>query len=192
MFRILIGIFLIAHGLVHSGLVAAPIPNDPNSKPGAFLADASRSWLLSSIGLSTSAIRITGIVLVALATLSFLAAGLGVLGVSGLNSIWRTMTVISACLSLILLIVFWHPWLVVGGLAQSWHSCRASPCTLAVTNFDWFIMKKFLKWLGILLAVFLCGLTIYGIVWIRQCQQLTTSISLCYQGRFAISRRSGN
>jgi acetyl esterase/lipase len=33
-------------------------------------------------------------------------------------------------------------------------------------------MKKFLIWLGILCAVGLCGLTIYGIVWIRQYQQL--------------------
>ena len=116
MIRILIGIFLIAHGLVHSGLAAAPIPNDSNSKPGAFFTDPTRSWLLSRIGLNTSAIRITGIVLVALATLSFITAGLGILGVFGLESIWRAMTVVSAGLSLLLLVVFWHPWLFVGVL----------------------------------------------------------------------------
>jgi len=116
MIRVLIGIFLIAHGLVHSGLAAAPIPNDPNSKPGAFFTDPTRSWLLSGIGLNASAIRITGIVLVALGTLSFIAAGLGVLGVSGLDSIWRIMTVVSAGSSLLLLVVFWHPWLFVGAL----------------------------------------------------------------------------
>jgi len=33
-------------------------------------------------------------------------------------------------------------------------------------------MKKFLKWLGILFVVSLCALTIYGITWIRQYQQL--------------------
>ena len=33
-------------------------------------------------------------------------------------------------------------------------------------------MKKFLMWLGILFVVGLCALTIYGIVWIRQYQQL--------------------
>lgn len=116
MVRILVGIFLIAHGLVHSGLAAAPVPNDPASKPGAFFTDATRSWLLSEIGLSVYTIRITGIVLVILTTLSFLAAGLGVLGVAGFDSIWRVMTILSACLSLLLLGIFWHPWLVVGVL----------------------------------------------------------------------------
>jgi acetyl esterase/lipase len=33
-------------------------------------------------------------------------------------------------------------------------------------------MKKFLKWLGILFAIGLCGLVIYGFIWIRQYQQL--------------------
>jgi acetyl esterase/lipase len=33
-------------------------------------------------------------------------------------------------------------------------------------------MKKLLKWCGILLVVGLCGLTIYGFIWIRQYQQL--------------------
>lgn len=119
MIRILIGIFLIAHGLVHSGLAAAPIPNDPNSTPGAFFTDATRSWFLTGIGLNASAIRITGIVLVALATLSFIAAGLGVFGVPGFDSIWRTITVVSAGLSLLLLAVFWHPWLIVGVLLNT-------------------------------------------------------------------------
>jgi len=116
MVRILFGIFLILHGLVHSGLAAAPIPNDPNSKPGAFFTDATRSWLLSGMRLNVSTIRITGIVLVALATLGFLAAGLGILGVAALEPIWRTMTIISAGLSLLLLAAYWHPWLFVGVL----------------------------------------------------------------------------
>ena len=33
-------------------------------------------------------------------------------------------------------------------------------------------MKKFLKWVGVLLAVSLCALTIYGFLWVRQYQQL--------------------
>ncbi len=30
-------LFLIAHALAHAGLAAAPIPGDPDPKPGAFL-----------------------------------------------------------------------------------------------------------------------------------------------------------
>jgi hypothetical protein len=116
MIRILLGVFLILHGLVHGGLAAAPIPNDPNSKPGAFFTDATRSWLLSRMGLNASAIRVAGVIMVMLPLLGFVAAGLGVFGISGLDSIWRMMAVTSAGFSLLLLVVFWHPWLVVGCL----------------------------------------------------------------------------
>ncbi len=116
MVKILFALFLIAHGLVHAILAATPIPNDPEPKPGTFFTATSRSWLLPQLGLSASAIQWIGIVLVVLATLGFVLAGLGVLGVPGLSTIWRMMTVISSCLSLLLLILFWHPWLVVGVL----------------------------------------------------------------------------
>lgn len=111
-----IGIFLILHGFVHSGLAAAPIPNDPKSKPGDFFTDPSRTRLLSGMGFSASAIRAAGIFLTVLATLGFIAAGLGILGMPGLETVWRGLTLLSAGFSLLLLALFWHPWLVVGVL----------------------------------------------------------------------------
>jgi hypothetical protein len=116
MVKILFALFLIAHGLVHAGLAAAPIPNDPESKPGAFFTATSRSWLLPQLGLNATAVQWIGIILVALSTLGFVLAGLGVLGVPGLTLVWRTVAVVSSCLSLLLLILFWHPWIVVGVL----------------------------------------------------------------------------
>jgi hypothetical protein len=114
--KIIIGLFLIAHGLVHAGLAAAPIPGDPDSNPGAFFTSPQRSWLLSKLGINPSMVQWIGIGLVALATLGFILAGLGVFGVPGLDEIWRTTAVISAALSLLLLVLFWHPWLIVGVL----------------------------------------------------------------------------
>ncbi|MGD2251487.1 MAG: hypothetical protein PVF70_01070 [Anaerolineales bacterium] len=114
--RTLIGVFLILHGLVHAGLAAAPIPNDPEPKPGAFFTAPARTWLLSSLGLGEKAIRTTGIVLVALATLGFVLAGMGVLGVPLLAGIWRGMAIGSAIVSALLLIAFWHSWLILGVL----------------------------------------------------------------------------
>ncbi|MGB6422444.1 MAG: hypothetical protein WBD56_03400 [Anaerolineales bacterium] len=35
-----------------------------------------------------------------------------------MRTAWRTVAVVSACLSLLLLILFWHPWLVVGDLSD--------------------------------------------------------------------------
>ena len=109
-----LGIFLVLHGLVHSGLAAAPVPNDPAPKPGAFFTDPACSWFLTRLGFSSKAIAITGISLVALATFGFVLARLGVLGVAGLAGVWLQLGVASAAVSLFLLAIFWHPWLVVG------------------------------------------------------------------------------
>lgn len=114
--KTIIALFFIAHGLVHAGLAAAPDPDDPESKPGAFFTSLERSWLLPKVGLSTVVVQWIGIVLVAVATLGFVLAGLGVFGVPGLSEIWRTLSVISAGVSLLLLILFWHLWLIVGVL----------------------------------------------------------------------------
>jgi hypothetical protein len=116
MLKTLFALFLIAHGLVHAGLAAAPIPNDPYPKPGAFFTAMERSWLLPKLGLNGPAIQWIGIILVVLATLGFVLAGLGGLGVPGLNAVWGTLAVVSACVSLLLLVLFWHTWLVVGVL----------------------------------------------------------------------------
>ena len=119
MVNVLFAIFLILHGLVHAGLFAAPDPNDPDSKPGAFFTSPERSWLLSRLGLNPSIVKWLGIILVVLATLGFVLAGLGVFGVPGLVGIWRTITVVSAIVSLLLLVLFWHPWLIVGLLIDA-------------------------------------------------------------------------
>ena len=116
MLKIALAIFLIAHGLVHAGLAAAPNPVDQDAKPGAFFTSPGRSWLLPRIGLNPAAVQWIGIILVALATLGFVLAGLGVFGISGLTTIWRTVAVFSSCVSLLLLVLFWHPWLIVGVL----------------------------------------------------------------------------
>jgi hypothetical protein len=116
MLKIALAIVLIAHGLVHAGLAAAPNPADPNAKPGAFFTSMERSWLLPQLGLNTSRVQWIGILLVAASTLGFVLAGLGIFGVAGLSTVWRMVAFISACLSLLLLILFWHPWLPVGVL----------------------------------------------------------------------------
>jgi hypothetical protein len=116
MLRIVFGVFFIAHGLVHAILAFAPNPADPEAKPGSFFTARERSWLLHRIGLSGSAVQWIGIILVVLSTLGFVLAGLGIFGLTGLYMVWRTLAVISSCISLVLLILFWHPWLPVGVL----------------------------------------------------------------------------
>ncbi|MBI9043130.1 MAG: hypothetical protein JEZ06_01520 [Anaerolineaceae bacterium] len=114
MLKPILAIFIIAHGLVHSGLAAAPNPNDPNSKLGAIFTAAERSWLLPNIGLSPESIKWTGLILVILSTLGFVISGLGIFGLAGFENIWRESAVFSAITSLLLLFLFWHPWFPVG------------------------------------------------------------------------------
>lgn len=116
MLKLALAVLFIAHGLVHAGLAAAPNPVDPDAKAGAFFTAVERSWLLPRLGLKRSAIQWAGILLVALSTLGFIIAGLGILGVAGLAAIWRSVAIVSACVSLLLLVLFWHPWLPVGVL----------------------------------------------------------------------------
>ena len=116
MSRTIFSLFLVAHALAHTGLAAAPIPGDPDSKPGAFFAEVTRSWLFQKIGLDPGVVRLVGIILVTLSTLGFVLSGLGALGVPGLSEIWQAAAGFAAASSSILLILFWHPWIIVGVL----------------------------------------------------------------------------
>lgn len=116
MSEIIIAVFLIAHGLVHSLLAIAPDPGDPAAKAGAFFTSANRSWLLHQLNLDGTTVQWIGIILVGLSTTGFVLAGAGILGLSGLAALWRPLVVISAAISLLLLGLFWHPWLPVGVL----------------------------------------------------------------------------
>jgi hypothetical protein len=110
----LLGIFLLGHAIAHAGLAAAPIPGDPDPKPGAFFTVPSRSWLFMKLNLDPAFVRWIGIILVIISCLGFVIAGLGGLGTPGLRSIWQGTAGITAVISLILLVLFWHPWLILG------------------------------------------------------------------------------
>ena len=107
--RLLLGVFLIAHGLIHASYVS-PRPADAATWP----FDLTRSWLLGFAG--APVLRPLGLLLAAAATAAFVLAGLGVLGVPGLHGLWRSLAVTGAAASLLLLGLYWHPWLGLGVL----------------------------------------------------------------------------
>ncbi len=118
--RIIFAIFLIAHGLMTMSLATVPVP-----APGAlrtpyfsswWRADIDSAWPVSQLGLSSVMVRTAGWVLWLAVVILFAAAGLGLLGVPGLNTLWQLLAAISAVLSLTLLALYWHPWLVLGVL----------------------------------------------------------------------------
>ena len=116
MAKILLGVLLILHGLVHAGLAATPIPNDLAPRPRTFFT---RSRLLSALGLSEPGTHFVALTFVALATLGFIASGLGVIGVPFLATSWRAVTVESAMISALLILLFWHPSLFIAVIVDA-------------------------------------------------------------------------
>jgi hypothetical protein len=88
--NLLFGLFLVAHGLVH-GLFMVPRPPDAGA---SWPFDPSESWLLNQIGVEPDLAR----------------AIAGILPADWL----RPIAIASASVSLILLGIFFHPWLVIG------------------------------------------------------------------------------
>ena len=99
--RIVVGLLLIAHGLVHLLYVADDVPE--------FTLE--RSWVVPEplnrpVGLALMAATVAGFVLV----------GLAVWGVPGLASVWPALTIAAATVSLVLLLAFWNTRLIFGVL----------------------------------------------------------------------------
>ena len=105
--RTLIALLLGAHGLIHVSYFA-PRPADATAWP--FILD--RSWLLAS--LNAPVLRGIGLALSAIAAVAFIAAALGLLGVTVLSGVWQPLAIVGAAASLLLLVAFWHYWLVLG------------------------------------------------------------------------------
>jgi hypothetical protein len=103
--NILLGVFFILHGLIHAGYLT-PKPNDANY-PFTF----EDGWFESLAGTSAGVI---GYALAAVAVFSFAVAGLGVMGVPGLDGVLRWVVVAGSVASLALLLLFWHNWLILG------------------------------------------------------------------------------
>lgn len=102
--NVLFGLFLFFHGLIHAGYLA-PKPDDANYP---FVLDG---WFFSLIGESA---KIVGGLLAVVAMLSFVLAGLAVIGVPGLDGVGRSAVATGSVASLALLLLFWHNWLVLG------------------------------------------------------------------------------
>jgi hypothetical protein len=100
--RIVVGVLLVAHGLVHLLWFA---PNDDPTWP--FRLD--RSWLLPD-----ATRKPVAVVLVALVVVAFALLGLAVWGVPGLASIWPALAVVGALASLAALVLLFDRQLLWG------------------------------------------------------------------------------
>ncbi len=109
--RILLGAVFLFHALIHTGYLS-PAPARAGGPEWPF--EMSRSWLVTQAGVSTDVVRAVGTALVALVIVAMLGAALATVGIVIPQAWWRAMVVAGASASLLTLVVFFHPWIVLG------------------------------------------------------------------------------
>ena len=97
--RIVVGVLLLAHGLVHLLYLARDVPE----------FSLASSWLVPE-----SARRPVALVLIATTVGAFLLVALAIWGVPGLSRIWPALTIAAASFSLVLLVAYWNKMLILG------------------------------------------------------------------------------
>jgi hypothetical protein len=107
MWTTIFAIFLILHGLVH-WVYAAPEPGVSGAPPWSFLT---QRWLVTKASLDQTAALKLGIVLISLVTVGFTVSGIGLL-IS--QEWWRIGAIASSTVSLVLVALFWHNWMIAG------------------------------------------------------------------------------
>ncbi len=116
--RIGFALFLIAHGYIHMSLSTVPLPQPGGLHtpywPAWWREATDPSWPASRLGLSPELVRTAGWALWAVVVGVYSLAGLGLLGVPGLHAVWQPLAVGASLVSLLLLGLYWHPWLVMG------------------------------------------------------------------------------
>jgi hypothetical protein len=108
-----VALLLIAHGLVHVSLNAVSYGPSTPFWPSFWRPESGQSWLLHGNGLAPEPNRIVGGLLILVATCGFGLAGLALGGWLIPQTWWPTLGVVSAAASLLLFVLFLHPWLVV-------------------------------------------------------------------------------
>jgi hypothetical protein len=108
--QLLLAAFLIAHALIHAGFLS-PRPTTASGPAWPFALD--QSWLLKPMGVDASLARGLGTTLIAVLVAGYGAASLAILGVLG-GAAFSAGVVVGSAASLILLALFFHPWLIVG------------------------------------------------------------------------------
>jgi hypothetical protein len=104
--RFAIGLFLIAHGLVHL-MYLAPRPEGDASYP--FVPED--RWLARILGISPWSAKTIAIVASILTALVLAVAGIALVLDA---TVWEPAAVVGAGLSLALMLAFYHPWLSIG------------------------------------------------------------------------------
>ena len=104
-------ILLLAHGLIHASFISPRPPATAGGPEWPF--ELSRSWLLSPLGLDGEASRAVGLLLLVVTVVAFSVAAASAAGIWA-QPLFVPAVGAGATASLALLVLFFHPWLVLG------------------------------------------------------------------------------
>jgi len=114
--RVVTGVLLLAHGLVHLLYLAQDVPE----------FSIQDSWLVPE-----SARRPVALALIAATIAAFAVLALAVWGVPGLSAAWPILAIVASTFSLVLLVAFWDTRVMLGVIID------IALITLAVTQPSW-------------------------------------------------------
>jgi len=108
--QLLFTALLAGHALIHTGFLS-PRPATAGGPEWPFALD--RSWLLTPLGLDASLGRAIGVALCLVLVAGYATAILATFGVLG-GPAFVAGIVVGSSASLLMLVLFFHPWLIVG------------------------------------------------------------------------------
>jgi hypothetical protein len=109
---LIIGAFVVLHGLITTMVGAGALSNGPAiTLPGWFSwwpGQFGRSWLLDGLNLGTPG-SVVGALVWLVSGILLIAAGLGVLGFGPLREVWPTYAVVGGVLGVVAVGLYFHP-----------------------------------------------------------------------------------
>lgn len=118
-----VAILLIVHGLITAAQSSGSFQPSAGIANPTWLAwwptGLGQSWVWSGIGIEHSLLARAGGILWLAAGAALVAAGLGLLGVLIPTNLWRSLALAGAGLSLVMLLVYLHPFYGIGILSSA-------------------------------------------------------------------------
>ena len=105
-------LLLVGHALVHLLYVVPQPPRAEGAAEWPFAIE--KSWLVTNLGVTVEFMQPVAVLLLTITVAALVGAGLAAIDLLVPAGWWPALVVTGAAASLLLLTLFFHPWLVIG------------------------------------------------------------------------------